>query len=86
MSKLVLLDIDGVIVDMLEGIHRVLFEEGVTFFPENVETYNFHGDIGCPRTKVFETFSNVKTFEYIEKKCALDYLNTVIIEIYDYNY
>lgn len=64
MSKLVLLDIDGVIVDMLEGIHRVLFEDGITFFPENVETYNFHGDIGCPRIKVFETFSNVKTFEY----------------------
>ena len=33
-----------------------------------------------------DAYYNVKTFEFIEKKCALDYLNTVIIEIYDYNY
>ena len=48
----VLLDFDGVIVDMLGSLQRTLSAEGISFNPEGVETYDFHGSIGCDRQKV----------------------------------
>ena len=50
----VLLDFDGVIVDMLGSLQRTLSAEGISFNPEGVETYDFHGSIGCDRQKVYD--------------------------------
>lgn len=83
----VLVDIDGVIVNLMEGLRQVLSEKGITFNIEGIDTYNFKGNIGCDRSEVFAAMEDVRTFEkspmYEGALEALEKLKTItIVEAY----
>lgn len=63
MKKRVLLDIDGVVLNLVEGVRILLERDGITFYPENVVTYNFNGDIGCEKTKVYAKFNDPELYK-----------------------
>lgn len=58
----VLVDIDGVVVNLLEGIRKRSHADGMTFIPNNVVTYNFKGDHGVPRETIFRYLKEDETF------------------------
>ena len=58
MSKSVYIDIDGVLYDLCGAIKVVLASRGITFYPENVSSWNFDGDIGCKKADVYSTFKD----------------------------
>lgn len=63
MKKRVLLDIDGVVLNLVEGVRILLERDGITFYPENVVSYNFNGDIGCEKTKVYAKFNDPELYK-----------------------
>lgn len=72
-SPVVYCDMDGVTINLLEGIKRTLKKNGIDFNPEGVVTYNFSGgNYGCDRSAVFkameltETFSNAPYYKFDE--------------------
>lgn len=58
----VLLDFDGVLINMLDSLRRTLADEGLAFKPEKVETYDFHGDIGCDRENVLRCLNHIAVY------------------------
>lgn len=64
--KKVCLDIDGVVLNLLEGLKIYLSKKGITFYPENVITYNFGGDIGCDKKVIYKAFSDVNFYSNLE--------------------
>lgn len=59
----VLVDVDGVIVNILDGIRMRAYHDGLTFIPSNVSSYSFDGDCGIPKKIIFRYLSENKTFE-----------------------
>lgn len=55
----VLVDLDGVVVDMLSAIKKFI----PSFKPENVTSYSFDGDIGCDKKEVFDLMKSHEVFE-----------------------
>lgn len=63
--KKVCLDIDGVVLNMSEGLKIYLRKQNIDFHPENVITYNFGGDIGCSKSAVYNVFRNIDFYRNI---------------------
>lgn len=69
----VLVDIDGTMVDIYENVRIRLAKKGIDFHPEGIKEYNFIGDIGCKRQDVFtvlyerETYENMPFYKDAEK-------------------
>ena len=63
MSRTVLCDFDGVILDLCGAVKKLLAKRGIEFKPENVIKYNFSGDIGCSRADVFSTFKGFDLYK-----------------------
>lgn len=93
MRKHVLLDIDGVVLNLLEGLRKVLAKQGFVFIKENVEDYSFHGDIGCERERIFAEFNKKDVYEasplydgvdlYIKKLlCCVDVEPFTVVQDY----
>lgn len=61
--KNVLVDLDGVMVDMCGAVKEFLNRRGKDLIIENITKYNFSGDIGCDRSDVFEALNRVETFQ-----------------------
>lgn len=55
----VLIDMDGVVLDLLGAIKTLLPD----FKPENVETYGFGGDIGVKKHDVISLFHDINLFK-----------------------
>lgn len=75
-KPIVLVDIDGVIVDFQEGVRRVLKEKGILFRPEWQTTYNYDGNICCKKEQIYSEFRNPELYlqsPFTEK--ALEALN-----------
>lgn len=62
MKKNVLLDFDGVILDMLSSLEKILDNMGYRFIKENVATYNFNGEIGVPKEVVYKWLNSEECF------------------------
>lgn len=59
----VLVDIDGVVVNILDGIRKRACADGLTFTPSNVSSYAFDGDCGVPKETIFRYLNENETFE-----------------------
>ena len=88
--KRVALDIDGVVLNLLEGLRLMFEKDGKTFYPEKVEDYGFHGDIGVDRKEVFEAFKHKEVYglaplyagveDYIKKlRCCADVVPYTVV-------
>lgn len=58
-----LLDIDGVVLNLQEGIKHSLYRYGIEYKPENCISYSFEGDIGCDKDWVFSLFRGTDVYE-----------------------
>ena len=58
----ILVDFDGVLIDMLKSLKVCLAKRGISFIPENVETYAFDGDIGCSKEVVYDCLKSKPLF------------------------
>lgn len=71
------MDCEGVLLDMLGAIKQLL----PSFKPENVESYDFSGDIGVSRQEVFDVIASPEVYEVEEPypgvEDALNRLRTV---------
>lgn len=61
----VCLDIDGVVLNLLEGLKIYLSKQNITFYPENVITYNFGGNIGCSKGVIYNAFQDIDFYRNI---------------------
>lgn len=59
----VLVDIDGVILNTMDGIRMRAYKDGLTFIPSNVLSYSFDGDCGVPKKTIFRYLKENETFE-----------------------
>lgn len=63
-GKYVCLDIDGVVLNLMQGIHLYLEPYGYNFDIDGIKAYNFKYDtLGFDRKIIFEALGNVKSFE-----------------------
>ena len=63
-GKYVCLDIDGVVLNLMQGIHLYLEPFGYNFDIDGIKAYNFKYDtLGFDRKIIFEALGNVKSFE-----------------------
>lgn len=58
----IMCDVDGVLIDMMRSLKVCLANKGITFYPENVETYGFDGDIGCSKDVVYDCLQSKTLF------------------------
>lgn len=56
-------DIDGVILNLSEGIRLELEKKGKTFYPHKVKEYNFSCDVGCSQDDVFKVLNSVEVYK-----------------------
>ena len=79
-----LIDIDGVVLDMLGALKERIPE----FKPENVETFDFGGNIGCSRDVVYQALRNIETYRkerlYAASFEALSALKSAGVVCYGY--
>lgn len=66
MPKIALLDFDGVILDFPNALKDYLATKCINFKPENIESYNFNGDIGCTKKVVYEAINDAKLYSYLD--------------------
>lgn len=59
----VLVDFDGVIINLLGSVTEILAERGITFDENKVTSYKFDGDIGCEKKLIYALFNDVDTFK-----------------------
>lgn len=59
----VLVDFDGVIIDLLGSVSKILSERGISFNENNITSYKFDGNIGCDKQIVYALFNDVDTFK-----------------------
>ena len=63
-DKSVCVDIDGVVLNLMQGIHLYLEPLGYNFDIDHIEAYNFKYDsLGFDRKVIFDAINNVKSFE-----------------------
>lgn len=63
-DKSVCVDIDGVVLNLMQGIHLYLEPLGYNFDIDHIEAYNFKYDsLGFDRKIIFDAINNVKSFE-----------------------
>ncbi len=70
--KKVLVDVDGVLFNLLEFVKQELAKEGKDFYYENTIDYAFHGNIGCKRSDIFRQFEkpNIHEKDYTYAGCV----------------
>lgn len=72
-KPLVYCDIDGVILNFTDGIKKYLKQtKGVDFYPENITTYSFDGNIGCDRQLIFDCFDKPEVYELADLYEGID--------------
>lgn len=59
----VLVDFDGVIINLLGSVKEILAERNITFNENNITSYKFDGNIGCDKKEVYALFNDVDTFK-----------------------
>lgn len=64
--SLALIDIDGTIADTLDALKGYFEHCGEIFKPENVETYNFGGDIGIEKEQVYSALVDEELYERLK--------------------
>lgn len=63
-DKSVCVDIDGVVLNLMQGIRLYLEPLGYNFDIDHIEAYNFKYDsLGFDRKVIFDAINNVKSFE-----------------------
>lgn len=63
-EKSVCVDIDGVVLNLMQGIHLYLEPLGYNFDIDHIEAYNFKYDsLGFDRQIIFNAINDVKSFE-----------------------
>ena len=63
-DKSVCVDIDGVVLNLMQGIHLYLEPLGYNFDIDHIEAYNFKYDsLGFDRKVIFDAINNIKSFE-----------------------
>lgn len=63
-DKSVCVDVDGVVLNLMQGIHLYLEPLGYNFDIDHIEAYNFKYDsLGFDRKVIFDAINNVKSFE-----------------------
>lgn len=63
-NKSVCVDIDGVVLNLMQGIHLYLEPLGYNFDIDHIEAYNFKYDsLGFDRKVIFNALNDVKSFE-----------------------
>lgn len=85
--KKVLMDFDGVYYDLMSSIKHQLKKDGYNFVIENIKTYDFQGDIGCPQDVVLKQLKNPEVFgsskPYLGATQSLEKLKKVV-EVHAY--
>jgi hypothetical protein len=63
-KSFVCVDIDGVIVNLMQGLHLLLKEQGLDFDPAMVSKFNFdYPELGFPREIIYNSFENKRLYE-----------------------
>lgn len=63
-NKSVCVDIDGVVLNLMQGIHLYLKPLGYNFDIDHIEAYNFkYNSLGFDRKIIFNALNDVKSFE-----------------------
>ena len=66
MKKSSALDVDGTSFNFPGAVKAYLAERGYTFHPENCTDYHFHGDIGCDRQLIYDSFDKKELYDKLK--------------------
>lgn len=83
----VLVDLDGVVVNLYEGIRRTLANEGIQFDYTKIEDYDFNGDTGCDSSKVRSLLRHKECYERsVFYDGAVEAINKLkeVVDVYGY--